>query len=109
MPLYNYECPKCGEIYTKFLKAEDRNNVYCDECGTKLNRTYGIPIIEFRDHNTGWAKKRYQNGFTDYNKFTERTNYEIVYNNKKIFNKLPRQTQVQYEREISKLRWGGEE
>lgn len=37
MPLYEYECVKCGEIFEKFTSVENRNNVkHCDVRADKL-------------------------------------------------------------------------
>jgi putative FmdB family regulatory protein len=107
LPIYKYECPKCGSIEEKFRYSKERDDaVICPECKTDMKRTYGLSTIEFRDHTTGWAKRNYKEGTKDYVKFTKDTNYEKIYNNKKVFNKLPRQTQIQYEREIRQQRTG---
>jgi putative FmdB family regulatory protein len=105
MPIYKYQCPKCNHLVEEYRDATDRNEpMKCEICGSTMERIYGIPIIEYRDDTTGWAKRIYQKGSKDYIKYREETNYEKVYNNKKIFNKLPRQTQIQYEREMRNIR-----
>lgn len=36
MPLYEYKCEKCGEVFDELRKAEDRTTpVPCPKCGGK--------------------------------------------------------------------------
>jgi len=33
MPLYDYECDKCGGIFEAYSSIADRDNMKCPECG----------------------------------------------------------------------------
>ena len=51
MPLYEYQCPKCGrfEIIKKF---SDAPLTACPTCGRKVERLLSAPAIQFK--GTGW-------------------------------------------------------
>ena len=61
MPLYEYQCPKCGrfEIIKKF---SDARLTVCPTCGRKVERLLSAPAIQFK--GTGWY-------VTDYAKTTK--------------------------------------
>lgn len=35
MPLYEYQCNKCGHKFEKLMAYQYRDEVYCPECGAK--------------------------------------------------------------------------
>lgn len=37
MPLYEYECSKCGNKTEEFHSVKDRYNQKCPKCGNKMN------------------------------------------------------------------------
>ena len=36
MPIYNYQCPGCGELCEAAHRVEERHLERCKQCGTKL-------------------------------------------------------------------------
>ncbi len=51
MPLYEYQCPKCGrfEIIQKF---SDAPLTTCPTCGAEVHKLLSAPAIQFK--GTGW-------------------------------------------------------
>ena len=50
MPLYEYECKKCGHIYDEVRKIDERYDVKCPECGSEESRillTNSRPPVKF--------------------------------------------------------------
>lgn len=44
MTLYEYRCKKCGVLFTKFRRVEDRNKVTpCPDCGGPGFRKLSVP------------------------------------------------------------------
>ncbi len=52
MPLYEYECGKCGAHYEKLQKFSDPPLATCEECGGKLKRLLSPSTIQFK--GSGW-------------------------------------------------------
>ncbi len=52
MPLYEYQCEKCGAVIEKIQKLSDPPLKRCAECGGKLERLLSSPAIQFK--GTGW-------------------------------------------------------
>ena len=52
MPIYEYECTKCGHRFEKIQKFSDRTVKKCPECGGKVRRLLSAPAIQFK--GTGW-------------------------------------------------------
>jgi putative FmdB family regulatory protein len=38
MPMYDYNCPKCGENTEVIMPMAERDNAVCEACGTPLVR-----------------------------------------------------------------------
>ena len=51
MPLYEYQCPKCGrfEVIRKF---SDPPLTACPTCGAEIQKLASAPAIQFK--GTGW-------------------------------------------------------
>lgn len=51
MPLYEYQCPKCGrfELIRKFA---DEPLTTCPTCGSEIQKLMSAPAIQFK--GTGW-------------------------------------------------------
>ena len=51
MPLYEYQCPKCGrfEVIRKFA---DEPLTICPTCGSEIQKLASAPAIQFK--GTGW-------------------------------------------------------
>lgn len=60
MPLYEYQCKKCGRVVEKIQKFSDPPLTKCEQCGGKLERLLSPPAIQFKGagwYVTDYAKK----------------------------------------------------
>jgi putative FmdB family regulatory protein len=59
MPIYEYECTKCGRIEEIFQKFSDKPLVKCGHCSGKLHKL--ISHSSFHLKGTGWYVTDYAN------------------------------------------------
>ena len=52
MPIYEYECSKCGKIEEAFQKFSDKPLSKCADCGGKMHKL--ISHSSFHLKGTGW-------------------------------------------------------
>ena len=52
MPLYEYECEKCGHRFEKIQKFSDPPLDTCPKCGGALHKMQSAPAFQFK--GTGW-------------------------------------------------------
>jgi putative FmdB family regulatory protein len=52
LPLYEYECIKCGRRVEKIQKFSDPPLTTCESCGGELQRLLSSPAIQFK--GSGW-------------------------------------------------------
>lgn len=52
MPLYEYQCTKCGETTEVLQKAQDKPLELCPKCGGRLVKLLSSPAIQFK--GSGW-------------------------------------------------------
>jgi putative FmdB family regulatory protein len=52
MPLYEYECKKCGHRFEKIQKFSDKMVTKCPECGGRVEQTISAPAVQFK--GSGW-------------------------------------------------------
>jgi putative FmdB family regulatory protein len=52
LPLYEYQCSKCGKRIEKIQKFSDRPLSKCEYCGGTLERLLSSPAIQFK--GSGW-------------------------------------------------------
>ena len=52
MPIYEYECEKCGEVVEKFQNFSDKPLKKCEKCAGKLHKI--ISQSTFHLKGTGW-------------------------------------------------------
>jgi putative FmdB family regulatory protein len=52
MPLYEYECAKCGERFEVIAKFSDAPLAKHEGCGGKVKRLLSAPAIQFK--GSGW-------------------------------------------------------
>jgi putative FmdB family regulatory protein len=52
MPLYEYECEKCGHRFEKIQKFSDPPLDACPKCGGPLHKLQSAPAFQFK--GTGW-------------------------------------------------------
>jgi putative FmdB family regulatory protein len=59
MPLYEYQCEKCGHRFEKIQKFSDRMVKKCPECGGKVEQMISAPAVQFK--GSGWYVTDYAN------------------------------------------------
>ena len=52
MPLYEYQCKKCGHLFEKIVKFSDKPIKKCPECGGAVEQTISAPAVQFK--GSGW-------------------------------------------------------
>lgn len=52
MPLYEYRCDRCDEIFEVMQKFSDAPLATHDKCGGPVQRLISVPAIQFK--GTGW-------------------------------------------------------
>lgn len=52
MPLYEYQCEQCNEIFEVMQKFSDAPLQTHDKCGGAVRRILSVPAIQFK--GTGW-------------------------------------------------------
>ena len=52
MPLYEYECKKCGPRFEKIQKFSDKMVKKCPECGGQVEQMISAPAVQFK--GSGW-------------------------------------------------------
>jgi len=60
MPLYEYECKKCGHRFEKILKFSDKPMKKCPDCGGAVEQLISASVVQFKGagwYVTDYAKK----------------------------------------------------
>jgi putative FmdB family regulatory protein len=52
MPLYEYQCKKCGHRFEKIQKFSDKPIKRCPECGGPVEQVISAPAVQFK--GSGW-------------------------------------------------------
>ena len=52
MPIYEYECEKCGHRFEKIQKFSDTPVEVCPKCGGAVHKMQSAPSFQFK--GTGW-------------------------------------------------------
>lgn len=52
MPLYEYQCKKCGHRFERIQRFSDPLVKKCPECGGKVEQVISAPAVQFK--GTGW-------------------------------------------------------
>ena len=52
MPIYEYECEKCGHRFEKIQKFSDAPLEVCEKCGGPVHKMQSAPAFQFK--GTGW-------------------------------------------------------
>ena len=52
MPLYDYRCHQCGEVFEVRQKFADEVLTVHESCGGELERLISLPALQFK--GTGW-------------------------------------------------------
>jgi putative FmdB family regulatory protein len=58
MPIYEYQCEKCGKLFEIFQKMSDKTLTECKECKGKLNKL--ISNCAFHLKGNGWYVTDYK-------------------------------------------------
>ena len=65
MPLYEYQCTKCGHRFEKIQKFSDKKIKKCPECGGPVEQVISAPAVQFKGSGwyvTDYAKKSSSQG-----------------------------------------------
>ena len=62
MPLYEYQCQKCGERVEIIQKFSDPPYTHCPKCGGDMKKLISSPAIQFK--GSGFYKTDYANTAT---------------------------------------------
>jgi len=60
MPLYEYRCEGCGEIFEVMQKFADEPLTVHEKCGAPVRRLLSAPALQFK--GTGWYVTDYARG-----------------------------------------------
>jgi putative FmdB family regulatory protein len=52
MPLYEYQCNKCGHRFERIQRFSDPLVEKCPDCGGKVERLLSAPAVQFK--GSGW-------------------------------------------------------
>ena len=52
MPLYEYQCKKCGHRFEKIQKFSDKMVKKCPDCGGPVEQMISAPAVQFK--GSGW-------------------------------------------------------
>ena len=68
MPLYEYQCKKCGHRFEKIQKFSDKMVKKCPDCGGLVEQMISAPAVQFKGSGwyvTDYAKKSSSQGSGD--------------------------------------------
>ena len=57
MPLYEYQCTKCGERVEVIQRISDPPASHCPKCGGEMKKLFSAPAIQFK--GSGFYKTDY--------------------------------------------------
>src|SRR4029079_16064438 len=53
MPIYEYQCTRCGHRVEQIQRMDDPPLTVCEECGDELKKLLSAPAFQFK--GTGWS------------------------------------------------------
>jgi putative FmdB family regulatory protein len=60
MPLYEYQCENCGQVFELIQKFSDEPTAIHEQCGGKVHRLISAPALHFK--GSGWYVTDYAKG-----------------------------------------------
>ena len=60
MPLYEYRCRQCENVFDRLERSSERKDGICPECGGAATRLIGAPALQFK--GSGWYVNDYGKG-----------------------------------------------
>jgi putative FmdB family regulatory protein len=60
MPIYEYQCTRCGHRVEQIQRMDDPPLTVCEECGGELKKMVSAPAFQFK--GTGWYVTDYGKG-----------------------------------------------
>ena len=60
MPLYEYRCRQCENVFDRLERASEPKDGMCPECGGAATRLLGAPALQFK--GSGWYVNDYGKG-----------------------------------------------
>jgi putative FmdB family regulatory protein len=60
MPLYEYQCENCGDVFEVIQKFSDEPLTVHEKCGGKVTRLLSAPALQFK--GSGWYITDYAKG-----------------------------------------------
>lgn len=71
MPLYEYQCEKCGKTFEVIQKFSDAPVETHEECGGHVHRLLSAPALQFK--GSGWYVTDYAHGSSAHSKSEGKT------------------------------------
>jgi putative FmdB family regulatory protein len=59
MPLYEYQCKKCGHRFERIQRFSDPLVKKCPDCGGEVEQLLSAPVVQFK--GSGWYVTDYRN------------------------------------------------
>jgi putative FmdB family regulatory protein len=57
MPNYQFVCVECDNTIDVFFSiTEPHQDVFCEQCGNRRNKVFGVGAVQF--NGSGWASKK---------------------------------------------------
>lgn len=71
MPIYEYQCQKCGRHFERRQSVSDSPLAKCEKCGGKLEKQWSLSGFQFKGQ--GWYVTDYSAKKSDKGEATEKT------------------------------------
>lgn len=75
MRVYDYDCPKCGNVEMDMMVKDQEEEVYCKVCETVMNQRFPSCAFTLTPHAIAVHKHKYGNKLPDTYKPTGGANF----------------------------------